>query len=306
MRLRFRLQSIALAASALALIVSLAACGNDDTGGDSSGGGKLAVVATTAIAGALAEAVGGDLIDLRVLARSGVDPHEYELKSDDRKAISTAEVTLRIGLDIDAFLDKAIGGSDSKVTTITDGLTIREGEGGGRDPHVWQDPLNNKAMLDAVVGAFARADNTNADTYRMNGDAAKARFDEADRQIRALIDSIPPPNRKMVTNHDAFGYFIDRYGLTFVGAVIPSVTTQSEPSSKDIGALVDLIRAQGVKAIFSESSVDPKVAREIARDTKITIVDDLYGDTLGPPGSGAETIEGMLVVNAQKIAQALR
>ncbi len=294
--------SLLLAASMLSL---LAACG-EGTGGGPASSGKLQVVATIAITGALAESVGGEFIDLRVLVRSGVDPHEYELKSDDRKAITRASVILRNGLAIDAFLDKAIGEQKTITTTVTDGLTLRKGEGGGDDPHVWHDPENDKAMIEAIVAAFAAADPPNAPAYRSNGDAAKARFDAADRQIRALIATIPAANRKMVTNHDAFGYFIERYGLTFVGAVIPSLTTQSEPSSKDIAALIDLIEKEGVKAIFSESSVDPKVAREIARDTNVRIVDDLYGDSLGDPGSGAETVEGMLLVNAGKIAEALK
>ncbi len=294
--------SLLLAASMLPL---LACCGEGPGGGPASSG-KLQVVATIAITGALAESVGGEFIELRVLVRSGVDPHEYELKSDDRKAISRASVILRNGLAIDAFLDKAIGEQKTITTTVTDGLTLRKGEGGGDDPHVWHDPENDKAMIEAIVAAFAAADPPNAPAYRGNGDAAKARFDEADRQIRALIATIPAANRKMVTNHDAFGYFIERYGLTFVGAVIPSLTTQSEPSSKDIAALIDLIEKEGVKAIFSESSVDPKVAREIARDTNVRIVDDLYGDSLGEPGSGAETVEGMLLANAGKIAEALK
>lgn len=305
LRLLRRLSASVLATlAALALLPFLAACGEGD--GGLAGSGKLQVVATIAITGALAESVGGEFIDLRVLVRSGVDPHEYELKSDDRKAISRANVILRNGLAIDAFLDKAISEHKTITTTVTDGLTLRKGEGGGDDPHVWHDPENDKAMIDAIVAAFAAADPPNAPAYRGNGDAAKARFDAADRQIRALIEAIPPANRKMVTNHDAFGYFIDRYGLTFVGAVIPSLTTQSEPSSKDIAALIDLIGKEDVKAIFSESSVDPKVAREIARDTNVRIVDDLYGDSLGEPGSVAETVEGMLLVNAGKIAEALK
>lgn len=299
-----RLRHLAPTLAALTVLPFLAACGEGDGGPADSG--RLQVVATIAITGALAESVGAELIDLRVLVRSGVDPHEYELKSDDRKAISRADVILRNGLAIDAFLDKAIGGQKDKTTTVTDGLTVRKGEGGGDDPHVWHDPENDKVMIEAIVTAFAAADPPNAAAYRANGDAAKARFDAADRQIRALIETIPAANRKMVTNHDAFGYFIERYGLTFVGAVIPSVTTQSEPSSKDIASLVGLIKKEGVKAIFSESSVDPKVAREIARDTNVRIVDDLYGDSLGEPGSGAETVDGMLLANARKIAEALQ
>lgn len=304
--LRFALLSTA----ALAMGVVASACGDDQAAGSS---GKLNVVATIAPTGALTRAVGGDLIELTVLAGSGVDPHEYELTVDGRKAIDRAKVIIRNGLEIDAFLDKAIGENKAKVVTVTDGLNLIDGDEAekkadpnAKDPHVWHDPANDKAMVDVIAAALAKADSANAAAYMANATAYKAKLDETDRQVRALIDTIPAENRKLVTNHDAFGYFIRRYGLAFVGAVIPSQTTQAEPSAKDIAALVDLIRREKVKAIFAESSIDPKVARQIAKDTGVKIVDDLYGDSLGEPGSGADTIDGLLLANARKIVEALK
>jgi zinc/manganese transport system substrate-binding protein/manganese/iron transport system substrate-binding protein len=193
---------------------------------------------------------------------------------------------------------------------VTDGVSLREGgedeKPGTSDPHVWHDPANDKVMLDNIASAFALADPTNAAAYRANADAAKQRFDDVDRQIRALIDTIPPANRKMVTDHDAFGYFLDRYGLELIGTVVPGTTTQAEPSAKQIAELENVIRRENVRAIFSEGTVDPKVARQIATDTGAQVIDRLYGDSLGKPGSGQETVEGMLLFNAQVIAEALR
>jgi zinc/manganese transport system substrate-binding protein len=209
---------------------------------------------------------------------------------------------------------------------VTDGIEVRhasedaaheeegaheEGEGGhehgDEDPHVWHDPLNDKIMVDNIVAALSEAFPDDAATFRANGDAYKAKLDATDAEIRALIEAIPAANRKIVTNHDAFGYFFARYGLEFVGAVIPGVdTTSGEASAQQIAALQDTIEREGVRAIFSEETVDPKVARELANDTGVTIVDDLYGDSLGEPGSGAETIDGMLLANATKIADALK
>jgi ABC-type Zn uptake system ZnuABC Zn-binding protein ZnuA len=171
---------------------------------------------------------------------------------------------------------------------------------------VWHDIENDKLMLAAIADALAASDPGHAQAYRANAAAYSAKLDETDRQIKTLLDAIPPQNRKVVTNHDSVGYFLARYGLTFVGAVIPGTSTQSEPSAKDIAELVSLIKKEGVKAIFSEGSVDPKVARQVAKDTGVTIVADLYGDSLGNKGSGAETIDGMLLSNAKKIAEALR
>lgn len=307
------------AAGALLLLVgtlSVAlACSEDE-------GPPADVVATTVQIGALTKEVAGGALVVHTLVGPGVDPHDFEADSGDLKQIGRAKVILRNGIGLDDFLDRAIeSGGGTNVVTVTEGIALREGAGesdqedeeegdgdghGDEDPHVWHNPLNAKVMVDHIVTALVAAFPDQADTFRKNGDDYKATLDDTDRQIKALIDAIPVANRKVVTNHDAFGYFIERYGLTYVGAVIPSVTTAGEASSKDLAALQDTIKREGVKAIFAESSLDPKVAREIARDTNVKIVDDLYGDSLGEPGSDAATVHGMLLANARKVADALK
>lgn len=310
------LSSIAVLAIAAA---AFSACGDDGEGGN--GDDRLTVVATIAPVEALARAVAGDRASVRVLAGTGVDPHDFELSPQDRRVLDEADLVIRIGLGIDAFAD---GVHDRRLLTLSEGLRLREGSAheehedeahdsedeehaeGEYDPHVWHDPENAKLMATAIANRLAELDPANAATFRANAEALNARLDEADRRIRELIESIPPENRKIVTNHDSIGYFLDRYGLAFVGAVIPSQTTSAEPSAGQIAALIDTIKREGVKAIFAESSLDPAVARQVAADTGVTIVDDLYADSLGAPGSGADTIEGMLVANAEKIAAALK
>ena len=272
---------------------------------NSEGDGRLRVVATIAPVGAIAAAVGGDLIALTTLVRPGTDPHDYEVTPADRRALAHTTLILRNGLGLDDFVTQAVGGNGYNTFEISAGVNVRSVDR-APDPHVWHDIANVQLMSANVVRAFARADPPNAERYEANGAALSRRLEAADAEIRTLVESIPPGDRKMVTNHDAFGYFIERYGLTFVGAVIPNTSTQSEPSAKELAALVDTIRRENVKAIFAESSLDPKVARQLAQDTGVKIVDDLYGDSLGPPGSGADTIEGMLLSNARKIAGALR
>jgi ABC-type Zn uptake system ZnuABC Zn-binding protein ZnuA len=302
-----------LPATGVVLLAGLAAavCGGDDSGAPAANA-RFPVIATIAPVGALVRAVGGDMVDLHVLAGPGVDPHDYELRVDDRKAIDSAKLIVRNGAGIDSFLDGVVDAADPRVVTVTDGLKLRNGLEDGRDdpsskdPHAWQDPTLAKAMALAVAAALEKADPAHAAAYRANAAAYATKLDEVDAEIRALVESLPPANRKIVTDHDAFGYFIDRYGLTFVGAVIPGTSTQAEPSAKQIAQLEDLIRAEGVRAIFAESSLDPKVAEQVAHDTGVKIVDDLYGDSLGLPGSGADTIEGMLLWNARKIVEALK
>lgn len=289
-----------LAVVAMAAAVA-AGCGDDDGGGDD---GRIIVLAGTVQIEALARKVAGDAADVRTVLKPGADPHDYELTAGDRKAVDRAGLVLRNGIGLDDYLKRALG-DDTKAFVVTQGIAVRKVDG-EEDPHVWHNPLNVKVMVKNIADALAAKDPANEAGYRERSEAYLQRLDEVDGEIGALIASIPPENRKMVTNHDAFGYFIERYGLEFVGAVIPSLTTQAEPSAKDIAALQDLIRKEGVKAIFAESSLDPKVASQIAKDTGVKVVDDLYGDSLGDPGSGAETVDGMLLANVRKIAEALK
>ncbi len=313
---------VTIFAAALLSTVALFATACGSNGGDGrDDDGRLRVVATTAQIGALVHEVGGDKVSITTLIGPGVDPHDYELTSDARKAVDASAVILRNGVGLDDFLDDVLedGDNEKKLTTVSDGASLRDAqealEGhsaddghdhGDEDPHIWHDIDNVKVMVHHIADALQAADAANAATYRANADAYLAVLDRTDMEIRALIETIPAANRKVVTNHDAFGYFLDRYGLEFIGAVIPGTSTQAEPSAKDIAAIVELIRSEGVKAIFSESSVDPKVAAEIAKDTNVRIVDDLYGDSLGEPGSDAATVHGMLLANARTITEALK
>ncbi|MFN0148329.1 MAG: metal ABC transporter substrate-binding protein [Dehalococcoidia bacterium] len=290
-----------LVTSALLISGSGAACG------DSAGGpGAFGVVATMSPVGALVQAVAGGAIDVVILAGPGIDPHEYELTARDRRAIEQAKLVFRGGLGIDDFLNQAIDAGSAKVTTLTDGLRPEEGGAPIKDPHVWHNPRYDQYMVARIGEALATADPANGDGYRQRARDYVTRLAAVDEEVKAILAAIPAENRKLVTNHDGFGYFIEHYNLTFVGAVIPAQTTQAEPSAKDLRNLVELIKQEDVKAIFAESSIDPRVARQIASDTGVKIIDNLYVDTLGPPGSGAETIDGMLLTNARTIAEALK
>jgi ABC-type Zn uptake system ZnuABC Zn-binding protein ZnuA len=186
-----------------------------------------------------------------------------------------------------------------------------EGEGeaghehGEFDPHVWQDPIRAKVMVDNIAAALAEVDPDHADDYRANAEAYKERLDEVDAEIQALVDEIPDENRKIVTNHDALGYFADRYGFEVVGTVIPSTSTDAEPSAQEIAELTELIEAEQVQAIFAEELVDPKIAEQLANDTGVQIVTGIYTDQVGEPGTPAETLDGMLLENARKFHDAL-
>lgn len=296
---------------ALLAIWVTAACGGGDDEGVATTGTGVKVVATTTQIGALTREVAGDEVELTVLLSAGAGAHDYEPSPKTVAQIKNAQVVLVNGIGLDAWLDDVISGAGAeRVVVVTDGIAIRvadeehaQDEG---DPHVWHDPENVKLMVGNIAAALSQADPEKAATFQANSDAYKAKLDAVDAQVRALIDSIPAENRKIVTNHDSFGYFFDRYGLEFVGAIIPGTSKDAQPSAKDLANLTDLIKREGVKAIFAEEEVDPKVAMQLAADTGVAIVTGLYADSLGAPGSGAETVDGMLLSNATKIAEALR
>ena len=295
--------TFALAFASVLGALFLAAC---------SAAGRVEVVTTTVQVAALArEVTKGTPVQVLSLVGPGVDPHEYEVSPGDVQQVGAAKLVLRSGIGLDAFLDRALTSSGQKrVVTVTEGIKLRQirTEQGKTedDPHVWHDPANDRVMVENIAKALGATFPEQAATFQKNGSTYAAKLDAADAQIRQIIGAIPAANRKMVTDHDAFGYFLDRYGLTFVGAVIPNVSTQGDTSAKQIAELQDTVKREGVKAIFSEESVDPRIAREIAKDTNVQIVADLYGDSLGKPGSGQETVDGMLLYNARRVAEALK
>ena len=295
----------------LAIALTFINCGDEE-----ADDGRIDVVATTAQIAALTREVGGEHVDITTLIAPGVDAHDFDAGPGDFRDVHDADLVLRHGIGLDDFLDDVIEGSGaSEVVTVTEGITPQPGaghqeddghdHGDDADPHVWHDTDNAKQMTFNIAEALAEVDPANASTYDANARAYAAILDETDEAIRALFDPIPADQRKLVTNHDAFGYFIRRYGLEFIGAVIPGVNAQAEPSAGDLADLQELIGDEDVRAIFAEQELDASVARELSEDLGIEIVDDLYGDSLGEPGTETGTVHGMLLWNARRIAEAL-
>jgi ABC-type Zn uptake system ZnuABC Zn-binding protein ZnuA len=176
-------------------------------------------------------------------------------------------------------------------------------ETSGFDPHWWHDPRNAEAAVRQIERRLAAADPSQRTEFHRNAEAYLARLHRLDSGIAACIDTVPRPQRKLVTDHDAFGYFAGRYGVDVVGAVIPSQTTQAQPSAKDVSALIGVIEREGVRAIFPESSLSASVADAIARQTGASSDHVLYGDTLGPEGSDGATYLGMEAANADAMVR---
>ncbi|GAA4571883.1 metal ABC transporter substrate-binding protein [Planotetraspora kaengkrachanensis] len=304
-----------------ALVVMFAtACGSGSSSSSQSGASPgapqpLKVVATTTQVGDFARNVGGDKVVVHQILKPNVDPHDYEPSPADIQAIAEADVVVKNGVGLEKWLDQVItsAGFNGTIVDASQGVAIRQGDGSEEesagDPHIWHNPLNAKIMVANIEKAFAAQDAADASAYQANLAAYDAKIDALDADITKKIDSIPADSRKLVTNHDAFGYYIDRYKLTFVGSIIPSFDTSAELSGKQIADLVAKIRSTGVTAIFSESSLPPKTAEAIGREAGVKVEageDSLYGDTLGPEGSAGASYLQMEEHNTDTIVTALK
>jgi len=299
----------------LALLALAAACGEPGTSPPGAAGGdRLAVVATTTQVADFARTIGGDRVTVTQILKPNADPHDYEPTPADLTAIGAARVLVKSGVGLEKWLDDTVAAAGFNGTTAdaSRGVTVRQGDGeqedAAGDPHIWHDPRNAKLMARTIEQAFAAADPADAAVYERNLAGYSAELDRLDADIRAAIDRLPPGNRKLVTNHDAFGYYIDRYGLEFVGSIIPSFDTSAELSAQDVDAIVARIQRTGTRAVFSESSLPPRTAEAIARRAGVTVVageDSLYGDTLGPAGSAGDTYLKMERHNTDVIVRAL-
>jgi ABC-type Zn uptake system ZnuABC Zn-binding protein ZnuA len=295
--------------SLITLVVALAACGS---GTPSPGDGRLRVVATTTQVGEAARGVGGDDIALTVLLKPGAEAHEFEITPTAAAAIERSDLILESGAGLEVWLESAlatIGGRD-RLRDMSAGVELRApddpAEAGEVDPHYWLTAPNASRMVENVRDALSTARPDLADAFAARAATYLNRLAMADVEIRRLMAEIPADRRGIVTNHDALGYFIDEYGLRFVGSIFPSLDVSADPNPSQLAELADTIRRERVAAIFSESAVNPRLARAIADETGARVVDvPLYTDSLGPPGSGADTLDGMLLHDAQVIHDAL-
>jgi zinc/manganese transport system substrate-binding protein len=293
-----------------ALITGCASAANSS---NSAAGDKLEVVATTTQIGDFVRRVGGDSVDAYQILQPNTDPHEYEPRPDDVRAIAEAGLVFTNGDKLDYWIGKVVseGGGDPKVVNLGEGVPVKlSGESGGKeaskyDPHWWHDPRNAVAAVEEIRDALVRADPRHKAEYQKNARIYLDKIAKLDRNIEGCIQKIPGDQRKLVTDHDAFGYFARRYRIKIVGAVIPSQSTQAQPSAGEVSDLTSLIERENVKAIFPETSINPKLAQQIARQTGVSADYTLYGDTLGPEGSSGDTYLKMEAANANAIVKGL-
>jgi ABC-type Zn uptake system ZnuABC Zn-binding protein ZnuA/ABC-type Mn2+/Zn2+ transport system permease subunit len=301
-----RPRTAAAAAAAALAALGAAGCG---AAGDASPGAGVPVVVTTTQLGDLARAVGGSAAHVTQILQPNTDPHEYEPRPADVRATTTAKLVLLNGDRLDAWMGDVVKQSGGDPAVVDVGATVPDrlpGETTGPeasryDPHWWHDPVNAEAAVRTIRDALTKAAPSSRAVFARNASRYLASLSRLDAGIQRCFAAVPPAERKLVTDHDAFNAFAHRYGIEIIGAVIPSQTTQAQPSAGEVSHLVATIRRQGVRAIFPESSINPKLAQAIARQTGATAHYTLYGDTLGPKGSTGATYLTMERANADQM-----
>lgn len=284
--------------------------------------GPLRVVATFSIVGDLARNVGGEHIALTVLAGPGADAHTFIPTARDAAAVAQAQVVLENGLDFETWLDDLYAASGSTATraVVSAGVSTLSGEAGygvdehaeddehghgAVDPHIWHSVANAILMTNNIRDALIAADPANAAAYRANAAAYAAQLQVLDDWIFAEVARLPAERRKLVTTHDTFGYFADRYGFEVAGTVLPASTEGASPSAQELAALVEAVRAAGVPAVFAENVAASGLLSQVAHEAGVEVVASLFTDALGPEGSGAPTYIEMMRYNVTTIVQAL-
>ena len=300
-------------ASALAAIAVLAALVAGCAAGPTPTPGKPSIVVTYSALGAVVRDLVGDAATVTVLVPNGADPHEWAPSAKDIETLMHADLLVENGLGMEGGLAKAFEQAEKagvRRFVASDHVQVRTvgaGEGadpsdpdqaaGAKDPHLWMDPI---AMRD-VVAALAPA--LQADLgidVSARATDVEERLVALDTDLARILSAVPEADRKLVTGHESLGYFADRYGFRLIGAIVPSLTSQAESSSAALAALADTIRAEGVKAIFTELGTSPAVADAIAKETGVKVV-ELATHTLPPDGSYATFMTNMATLVADTL-----
>jgi ABC-type Zn uptake system ZnuABC Zn-binding protein ZnuA len=276
---------------------------------------RLPAVTSNTVLADLVANVGGDMVQVRALAPAGTDPHTFQPTPDSIKVLSQARIVFFNGAGLEEWWDKTIRSvtkPEVPVIELSRGLaTIKmpgHSHGGhrhaeGQDPHVWLDPNLVKAYVDKIRDGLSQADRPNAGAYAERAQAYTTKLEELDGWIRTEVAKIPAPRRKIVTFHNAFQYFANRYGLAVKGFVVAS--PGKEPSAKALAELTRRIKQERIPAVFAEADFNPKMLEALAKDAGVKVVTNLYDGSLssGPP---ADTYLNMMRHNVTQMVNALR
>ncbi len=279
---------------------------------------KLKVVATFSILGDMVAKVGGDRIVIKTLVAPEGDAHVYQPTPADAAELAKAQIIFQNGLKFEGWIERLIQSSGSKGVVIATSKAVKtikikdeagkpdshgHDHGGKQDPHAWQNALNAVVYVTNIRDGLCKADATGCAAYTMNAADYSAEIVKLDGEIKARIAAVPASQRKVITSHDAFGYFAAAYGVKFLAP--RGISTDAEASAKDVAKLIDQIRKEKVSALFVENVSDPRLIEQIARETKVKAGGTLYSDALSKTGGPASTYLDMMRHNLGLIAAAM-
>lgn len=265
---------------------------------------RLNVVASFSILGDLVRNVGGDRVSVTTLVGPDGDAHVYTPAPADAKKIADARLVFINGLGLEGWLPRLVQSSGNKATivTATQGIASRK-LGSHADPHAWQSVPNAKTYVANIRDALSTADPADASIFRANADAYLAKLDALDREVREAVAQIPQGRRKVISTHNAFGYFAAAYGIEFIAPL--GVSTESEASARDIAAIITQVRSGKIPAVFLENMSDPRLIRRISAETGAKVGGTLYSDSLTGEKGDAPTYIDMVRHNIRALTGAL-
>lgn len=285
----------------LLMLLLLPAAADESLPADAS----LPVVATFSILGDLTEALGGARVTVRTLVGPGGDAHVYTPTPADARQLGEAQLLIVNGLGFEGWMDRLVdaAGYGGPIVVATDGVAPRRTEDGGTDPHAWQDPANGRRYIENIRDGLLAVDPDGAAGYRERAAQVLADLDGVAARMSESLAAIPLERRRVVTSHDAFGYFGDAFDIDFIAPV--GTSTESEASAADVAALVRQIRSERIPAVFVENISDPRLLEQIRRETGARLGGTLYSDALSPSDGPAATYLDMLTYNTTTLAAAL-
>jgi zinc/manganese transport system substrate-binding protein len=285
------------------------------------------VVASFSILGDMVAEVGGDRVQVRTIAGPNTDAHSFQPRPSDAEALRGAALVVRNGLGFEGWMDRMIRSANYRgpIVTTTDGITPRSmaghshshGHGGAErrqnhavgprtvpDPHAWQDPRLGAVYARNIARGLAAADPASAAAHQAAGEAYATRIEAIDGWIRQQLAGVPEARRKVVTSHDAFGYFGAAYGIRFLAP--QGVSTEGEPSAQQVGNLIRQIRAENITAVFIENMANPATLERLAREAGVRVRGKLFADALSESNGPAPTYEAMFRHNLGLLVPAMR
>src|SRR5262245_44107910 len=273
---------------------------------------KLKVLATFSILGDFVKNVGGERVEMTTLVGPNSDTHVYAPAPADAKKVADAKVVITNGLGFEGWMSRLVRASGTKAPLVvaTKGITVRKAaahnhsrDQSDTDPHAWQSVANAKIYVANIRDALVAADAAGKAAYEANAAAYLGALDALDRDIKAAVAAIPADRRKVIRTHDAFGYFEQAYGIDFIAP--QGVSTEAEPSARDVARIITQIKRQKIPAVFLENVTDPRLIQRIAQETGVRIGGKLYSDALTDAKGDAPTYVDMMRHNVKQLSAAL-